>query len=124
VKRVQGAEKGGSKGSRKKGQTMTITRDFKDTVKARADRDPEFRKALIAHVVNCFATGDVATMKVLLRDYIKATDGFEVVARAVQKSPKSLMRMLSPAGNPQVSMVSPVVQYAIKREGIHEFAPV
>jgi hypothetical protein len=45
--------------------------DFKDTVKARADRDPDFRKALVAEALNCFAAGDVATVKVLLRDYIK-----------------------------------------------------
>jgi DNA-binding phage protein len=101
---------------------MSITRDFKDTVKARADRDPDFRKALVAEAINCFAGGDVATMKVLLRDYIKATDGFEVVAKAVRKSPKSLMRMLSPGGNPQVSMLSPVVRYATEREGIREFS--
>jgi DNA-binding phage protein len=101
---------------------MSITRDFKDTVKARADRDPEFRKALVAEAINCFATGDVATMKVLLRDYIKATDGFEAVGRAVKKSPKSLMRMLSAAGNPQASMLSPVVRYAIEREGIRGFS--
>jgi DNA-binding phage protein len=101
---------------------MSITRDFKDTVKARADRDPDFRKALVAEAINCFARGDVAAMKALLRDYIKATAGFEVVARAVRKSPKSLMRMLSPTGNPQVSMLSPVVRYATEREGIREFS--
>jgi DNA-binding phage protein len=101
---------------------MSITRDFKDTVKARADRDPDFRKALIAEAISCFAAGDIATMKVLLRDYIKATDGFEVVAKAVDKSPKSLMRMLSASGNPQLSMLSPVVRYATRREGISGFS--
>jgi hypothetical protein len=60
---------------------MSITRDFKDTVKARADRDPDFRKALVAEAINAGAAGDVATMKVLLHDYIKATDRFEVAAR-------------------------------------------
>lgn len=101
---------------------MSLTRDFKNTVKARADRDPEFRRALLAEAINCFAAGDVATMKVLLRDYIKATDGFEAVGKAVNKSPKSLMRMLSPAGNPQVSMLSPVIKYALEREGIRGFS--
>ena len=101
---------------------MSITRDFKETVKARADRDPEFRKALIAEAISCFATGDIATMKVLLRDYIKATDGFEVVAKAIDKSPKSLIRMLSSSGNPQLSTLSPVVHYATTREGISGFS--
>jgi DNA-binding phage protein len=101
---------------------MTLTRDFKDTVKARADRDPAFRKALVAEAVNCLVNNDLETMKILLRDYINATDGFELVAAAVKTPSKSLMRMLSPTGNPQVRTLSPVFRYAVEREGIHGFA--
>ena len=34
---------------------MTLTRDFKETIKARADRDPTFRAALLVEAVELFA---------------------------------------------------------------------
>jgi len=103
---------------------MSLTRAFKDTVKARADQDPAFRKALIAEAINCFAEGDIVTMKILLRDYINATDGFEVVAKAIGKTAKGLMRSLSANGNPQVDTLAPLVAYATKRERIGSFTAV
>lgn len=103
---------------------MSLTRDFKETVKARADRDPAFRRALIAEAVNCLTEGDIATMKIMLRDYINATDGFPVIAEAIGKTPKGLMRSLGAAGNPQLDTLAPVIAYAAKREGIGGFMAV
>jgi hypothetical protein len=34
---------------------------LKDTIKARIDRDPEYREALLREAVRCIATGDTAT---------------------------------------------------------------
>ena len=45
-------------------------------------------------------TGDTATAKTILRDYINATVGFAEVAEATHIPSKSLMRMLGPTGNP------------------------
>jgi DNA-binding phage protein len=103
---------------------MSLTREFKDTVKARADRDPAFRKAMIAEALSCFVEGDIATMKIMLRDYINATDGFEVVAKAIGKTAKSLMRSLSATGNPQLDTLAPIIAYASKRENIGGFEAV
>jgi DNA-binding phage protein len=103
---------------------MSLTRDFKETVKARADRDPAFRRALVAEAVNCFAEGDIVTMKIMLRDYINATDGFQIVAGAIGKTHKGLMRSLSGAGNPQLDTLAPIIAYAAKREGISGFAAI
>ncbi len=80
---------------------MALTREFKDTVKARVERDLEFRLALLREAMDTLLEGDVATGKVLLRDYINATVGFEVLARRVKTPPKSLHRMLGPRGNPR-----------------------
>ena len=33
---------------------MTLTRDFKDTIKARAERDPAFRVALLEEALDAF----------------------------------------------------------------------
>ncbi len=52
---------------------MELTRDFKETVRARVRRDPAFRRALLQEGVECLLSGDVETGKVVLRDYIEAT---------------------------------------------------
>jgi hypothetical protein len=80
---------------------MPLTRDFKETVQARIERDPAFRDELLREGIECLLTGDLDTGKALLRDYINATVGFEKLSNLTHKSTKSLMRMLGPKGNPQ-----------------------
>ena len=53
---------------------MALTRDFKETVKDRADRDPEFRNELLTEALEAIVCGDVEVAKVMLRDYINATE--------------------------------------------------
>ena len=48
------------------------TREFKETVKARAARDLAFRAALLSEAVDLFISGDVETGKAVLRDYINS----------------------------------------------------
>jgi len=79
---------------------MALTRSFKETVKARVERDPDFREALLAEGMDALLAGDVDVGKTILRDYINATIGFEELARRTGTPPKSLMRMLGPRGNP------------------------
>jgi len=55
---------------------MALTRDFKETIRARAKRDPGFRKALLREGIENFLSGDVETGKIILRDFINATVGF------------------------------------------------
>ena len=98
---------------------MALTRDFRDTIQARAQRDPAFRKALLQEGVECLLAGDVNTGKAVLRDYINATIGFEELSQVVEKSSKSLMRMFGPKGNPQASNLFSVIQYLQAQEGIH-----
>jgi hypothetical protein len=50
---------------------MALTRDFKETVKARAERDPAFREALLIEAAEQLLAGDLETGKAVLRDYIK-----------------------------------------------------
>ena len=47
---------------------MALTRDFRDTIKARAERDPEFRIGLLQEAIEAFLDADLETGKVLLRD--------------------------------------------------------
>ena len=87
---------------------MPLTRNFKETIKARADRDPEFRKALYQDALESFLEGDAETGKVMLRDYVNATIGFEALEQRTGTPSKSLMRMLSPSGNPGLNSIMPV----------------
>jgi DNA-binding phage protein len=97
---------------------MPSTRDFQETVQARVRRDRRFREALLTGAIECLLSGDVETGNAVLRDYVHATVGFEALARAIKKSPKSLMRMLSPDGNPQASNLFSILKYLQAREGI------
>lgn len=45
---------------------MTPTRSFKDTVKARAERDAAFREALLSEGVDALLAGDIDTGKAVL----------------------------------------------------------
>jgi hypothetical protein len=42
---------------------MALTRDFKETIQARVERDPAFREALLKEGVECLLSGDVETGK-------------------------------------------------------------
>ena len=97
---------------------MPLTRNFKDTVKARAERDPEFRVGLFREAIEALLGDDLETGKVLLRDYVNATIGFEALATELGKSPKSLMRMLSDKGNPRADNLLGMVGHLKKKEGV------
>jgi len=98
--------------------TMALTREFKQTVQARASRDSAFREALLVEAVEAFLSGEVDTGKAMLRDYINATLGFEKLGLATRTSPKSLMRMFGPRGNPQARNLFAVIHQLQKRTGV------
>jgi len=79
---------------------MPLTRDFRETVMARAKSDPTFGGELIIEATNAFLMGDMETGKALLRDYLNATESITDIARELQVNEKSLRRMLGPKGNP------------------------
>lgn len=93
---------------------MPLTRDFKGTVQARAKRDAAFRRALLREAIDSLLAGDVDVANAVLRDYINATIGFEKLGKATHRSPKSLMRMLAPTGNPQARNLFAIVAYLQK----------
>jgi len=95
---------------------MTLTRSFKETIKEQLV-DHGFRREFLREAVGCMVAGDLETAKSVLREYINGTVGFIALGRALSKSPKSLMRMLSPEGNPQAKNLFEMVAYLQKIEG-------
>jgi DNA-binding phage protein len=97
---------------------MPLTRDFKETIRARVERDPKFRKELLREGIESMLAGDIATAKTILRDYINATVGFAELAEGTRIPSKSLMRMLGPGGNPRAGNLFEVVSFLQHREGV------
>jgi DNA-binding phage protein len=97
---------------------MALTRDFRETIVARAERDAKFRRELLREGIECLLAGDISTAKTILRDYINATVGFTEVAAATHIPSKSLMRMLGPSGNPRANNLFEVVGFLQQREGV------
>ncbi|MGO8735741.1 MAG: DNA-binding protein [Terriglobia bacterium] len=97
---------------------MALTRDFKESIKARVQRDPAFRREFLREGVETMLNGDVETGKTVQRDYVNATVGFGELAEATHRSPKSLMRMLGPRGSPQAQNLFEIVSYLLDQEGI------
>lgn len=79
---------------------MALTRDFKETIVARAGSDARFREALFSEAINAFLAGHTAEGRAVLRDLVNATIGFEGLAAEISTPSKSLHRMLGPNGNP------------------------
>ena len=97
---------------------MPLTRDFRETIQARVQSDPAFRQELLKEGVECLLSGDVDVGKAVLRDFINATIGFETLGGLTGKSPKSLMRMFGPDGNPQARNLFDVIARLQEREGL------
>lgn len=97
---------------------MALTRDFRETVKARAVRDPAFREELLREGVECLLSGDLDAGKAVLRGYVNAAVGFQTLGGLTGKSPKSLMRMFGPDGNPRARNLFDVLARLQKREGL------
>lgn len=88
---------------------MALTRDSKMTVSERAKRDPAFAKALLDEALTLFLNGEPDTARLVLRDLVNATIGFERLATATNKPAKSLHRMLSPRGNPSMDNLAVII---------------
>lgn len=87
---------------------MALTRNFKQTVVERVERDPEFAKALLDEAATLFLSGEPETARLILRDLVNATLGFEQLAELTDKPSKSLHRMLSPKGNPSMDNLAAI----------------
>jgi len=97
---------------------MALTREFRETAYSRAQKDAAFRKALLTEAVNAYLSGDEITGKTVLRDVINATIGFEQLAADLQKSSKSLHRMLGPHCNPTTANFFAILRVLQKRVGV------
>lgn len=94
---------------------MALTRDFKETIQARAKRDPRFAQAMLDEAATMFLNGEPDTARIVLRDLVNAAMGFEQLAQITGKPSKSLHRMLSQEGNPNMDNLASIFD-ALRKE--------
>jgi DNA-binding phage protein len=97
---------------------MAITRNFRETILKRAEKDASFRREMLIEAINELLAGDLNAGKALLRDYINATITFEGLAEKTGKSSKSLHRMLGPRGNPRADNILEIIKVLQANERI------
>lgn len=98
---------------------MPLTHSFRDTIRARAERDPAFREALFQEAMQTLLQGDTDYGRTALRTYINATIGFERLSEVLDRPQKSLMRMFGPGGNPTMGNLMAVIHALQKETGVH-----
>lgn len=97
---------------------MALTRDFKETVKERAARDPAFAKVMLDDAATAFLNGEPNVARLILRDLVNASVGFEDLATETNRPCKSLHRMLSEKGNPSMDNLAAIIDAVRKHLGV------
>jgi len=105
---VRGAQ-GDSYAERQKVVDMALTRDFKQTVVERVKRDPAFARELLNEAATLFLNGETDAARLVLRDLVNATVGFEELAAKTRRPAKSLHRVLSQQGNPTMDNLAAIL---------------
>lgn len=97
---------------------MALTKDFRATIRERAQSDPSFRQALLREGLELCHAGDFTTGRGILRNYIHATIGFARLAETTHISSPSLQRMFGPKGNPSAQNLFGILAALQEAEGV------
>ena len=95
-----------------------MTRDFRETIRERAQREPQFRRGLLREAIELMLGGNEKTGREILRNYINATVGFQQLEEATSIPANSLMRMFGPNGNPSAKNLFGVLAHLQAQEGV------
>lgn len=94
---------------------MALTRDFRDTIQARAPADRQYCSALLSEATVLLLGGDVEAGTAVLFNYIQATIGFEQLETETGLPCPNLIRMFGPQGHPQARELFAVIGH-VQRE--------
>lgn len=97
---------------------MALTRDFRETVQARVQKDEEFRRGLLRDAIDAVLAGETALGREILRDFINATIGFPELAEKTGIHVKSLHQMFGPKGNPTAANLFNIIVALQEHEGV------
>jgi DNA-binding phage protein len=97
---------------------MALTRDFRETVKARVQRDEKFRRGLLSDAVEALLGGESELGREILRDFINATIGFPALAERTGIHVKTLHQMFGLKGNPTAANLFKIIACLQEHEGV------
>ncbi len=97
---------------------MALTRDFRETVQARVQKDKKFRRGLLSDAVEALLSGESALGRAILRDFINATIGFPELAERTGIHVKTLHQMFGPKGNPTATNLFNIMACLQEQEGV------
>jgi DNA-binding phage protein len=97
---------------------MALTRDYKETVVARIQRDRKFARAMYAEAISAILDGETAVGLSMLRDLVHAQITFKELARQTGLGEKTLHRMLNRNGNPTARNLGLIVKHIAEDLGI------
>lgn len=97
---------------------MALTRNFKQTIVARIEREPAFAEAMLYEAATLLLNGKPDMARLVLRDLVNATVGFEKLALKISKPSKSLHRMLNKEGNPSMNNIATIFNVVRKSLGV------
>lgn len=96
---------------------MALTRSYKETILAELQNDPEFRQAAFEEAITALLEGEQEEALSMLRDLVHASISFKKLAKQTGVNEKSLLRMLSPRGNPTLKNIGLILQAVQKDLG-------
>ena len=95
-----------------------LTRDYRETLRERAQDEPEFRVEMLKGAVRCMCNGEPRIGRLLLNDYVYASLGFDELSQKTGKPPEDLEHMLSRDGDPSACDLLEIVAVVAEHEGI------
>jgi len=97
---------------------MALTREYKQTVVVRLQRDSKFAQALYTEALNALLEGETDGGLSMLRDLVHAGITFKSLARETGLGEKALHRMLSRRGNPTTRNLIAIIKAIYEDLGI------
>src|SRR5438270_13033541 len=97
---------------------MALTKDFRETVQARVQRDQKFRRGLLSDAVEALLNDEIALGREILRDFINATIGFPALSEETGIHAKTLHQMFGPKGNPTAANLFKIIACLQEHEGV------
>ena len=91
---------------------------YNATIKSMIEGRPEMASEMLEDAINSLLAGELDDGRLLLRQYVNATIGFQELAKRTGKHDKNLMRALSATGNPTMSNLMEIIQACVKAEGV------
>lgn len=100
------------------GAMQALDRDLSRAIYVRLQKGATFRACLLREAVRAMLDDNVELTKGLLRRVIDATVGYDDLAVMMEGHPKSLVRMLSPSGNPSAKHLIGILTRVARANGV------